>query len=243
MTDPDDRRPVRAAAKRLYGAGQQIWDPADDWNRIKSEEVSKFGERYAGADLRRAKSILDAGCGRDGYPWLPPHRISFDRFQAQVAPHQWPVVGSVEALPFRDGAFEYVVCVGAVLNYVSGAEALSELSRVSSHGAKLLLHFESSKSFEHVLTRRWNQPVVRIATTNSGRPDTIWVYRPTYIYDLLHEGGFKILHKRCFHIASAAALRLGFGQQQASKWAKWDRFVPWAGALADDVILLAEKTG
>ncbi|HKO18831.1 MAG TPA: methyltransferase domain-containing protein, partial [Acidobacteriaceae bacterium] len=109
------------------------------------------------------------------YSWISPTAVSFDRFGAQLHRMSNPVVGDLESLPFHDGTFEGVVCVGPVINYVSALEAISEMSRVLRQGGSLLLHFESSDSLEHLGTSRWRKRVAPLRTINNGKEDVVWI--------------------------------------------------------------------
>jgi SAM-dependent methyltransferase len=175
----DDDLLVRESAERLYGGGHRIWDPKDRWNAYKRSIIDEFSEQHARALISQAETILDAGCGSERYSWLPEREISFDRFPKQLRDKSRAVVGDLGLLPFKCGSIDFVVCVASVLNYVSAIEAISEMSRVLRPGGYLLLHYETSTSFEHVLRPLWAHSVARINTINNGRDDTLWIYRPT----------------------------------------------------------------
>lgn len=235
-----DARLVRLSASRLYGDGQPIWDPEDRWNQHKRAEIDRFCRGFRDK-LAAADRVLDAGCGNEPYDWLPVQTVSLDRFWRQVEGRPQGVVGDLRQLPFADGAFTFAVCVASVLNYVDPIAAIAELARVVEVRGRLLLHFETSTSFEHIGEEHWGRPATRIDTINAGRPDSIWVYQPAFIFRALEAVGFRIRLKRRFHIVSAAGLRLGLSQQAAARWALADRLATPLGAFADDVILLAER--
>jgi SAM-dependent methyltransferase len=243
MLEKTDRRLIRASAEKLYGAGQKIWHANDPWNAHVRKEIDKFGRKYAKEQVANASQALDVGCGSESYGWLPETRISTDRFEAQLKNVPNPMVADVEDLPLETQSVDFIVCVGAVLNYASAAEAIAELARVSQPGGFLLLQFETSTSFEHVLTKRWGAPAMRIETVNAVRAETLWVYNPRYIFDLLSTFGFEVVVSERFHVLSALGLRLGMGQQRAARLAHLDRAFQWCGRFADDVILLAQKRG
>ncbi|SEO31057.1 Methyltransferase domain-containing protein [Bradyrhizobium sp. OK095] len=241
MSRLDDELIVRDAARRLYGDGQPIWDPKDRWNSYKRASISAFCSRHASHLLSEAEAILDAGCGSEAYPWMPERSICLDRHFLQTRAKSNGVVGDLCSLPFEKGSFDFVVCVASVLNYVSAIEAISEVSRVLRPGGHLILHYETSTSFEHVLKSTWGMPVARTETINGGRPDTLWVYRPSYITTILRGARLQGRKVQRFHIASALGLRIGLGQQTSAKFAVLDPFVQRLGMFADDVIILAEK--
>lgn len=242
MERSNDAELVAAAAFRLYGAGQAIWDPKDRWNSYKRQAIDRFARKFVAPHISATSVILDLGCGSQPYDWLPAHTISLDRYFEQVRGNPTPVVGNIEQLPFRTSVATLVVCVASVLNYVSAAEAIAEFKRVLKPSGTLLLHFETSTSFERLGSRNWGAPVVRVETINSGREDTLWVYRPSYILALLQSSGFRLLRQSRFHILSALALRFCLKQQQAARFAALDRVCAPLASLSDDVILIAEKT-
>ncbi|PZA09719.1 hypothetical protein DNX69_20390 [Rhodopseudomonas palustris] len=240
MLQSDDL-PIKKIIERLYGDGQAIWDAHDRWNRYKRAGIDGFAKEFVSPLLARSKSVLDAGCGCQPYSWTPPLSIGFDIFEKQLAARQLGVVGDVSRLPFRDGSFEFIICVASVMNYVPALETISEFSRTLRQGGHLLLHYETSTSFEHFLTRRWGAPVTRINTLNNGREDAVWVYSSEYIDSVLTLNGFRVLKQRFFHIASALLLRVGFSQQRAAGLAALDCALKPFDRLGDDRIILAEK--
>jgi hypothetical protein len=135
-----------------------------------------------------------------------------------------------------------LVDVGPVLNYAAVVESVCELSRVTKIGGYVVLHYESSRSFEHLLRRPWNRFVAPVETVNSGHADRLWVYSPKLIDKLLRQNGLMIRRATSFHIVSSAAIRLGLSQPKAVRFAKLDRLFSWLGFFADDQIILAEKT-
>lgn len=240
METSDDERAIRSSAQRLYAEGQVIWHDEDAWNTYKRACIDRFcADAIAGQTYQRP---LDIGAGRHPYEWMPIDTLHSDRFHEQVRHRSAAVVADAEALPFADKTFDLVVCVGAVLNYVSAIECINEISRVMERGGRLLLHFETSTSAEQIGSKRWGASAARTSTTNASRPDDIWIYRPQFIYSQLSTLGLRILRRRSFHIASAVGLRLGLSQTIAARWAALDWLMQPFQLLADDVILLAERT-
>ena len=241
MAGQDNTALVRNSAQRLYGEGQPIWNADDRWNAYKRRRIDQFARLYAAAPIHDAASVLDAGCGNLGYDWLAQVAVRLDRFPRQVARLPNAVTGDIETLPFKNEVFDFVVCVASVLNYVSAAEAITEMARVTRRGGGLLLHFETSSSLEYLWRSPWCRPVTRIRTINSGQEDDIWVYHPRYVSSLLRNVGYKIKKYQGFHIASALALRFGWPQQRAAMLSVLDpMFLPMS-RFSDDIILLAER--
>jgi SAM-dependent methyltransferase len=237
----DGRTTVRESANRMYSAGQEIWSSGDLWHQHMRRQIEAFVLRHGKPLLELSPAILDAGCGRDSYSWMPPHTTNLDYFYEQVSEKQHAVVGDVKALPFVPSAFDLVFCIGSVLNYVSAFEAIAELARVCKPGAHLFLQFESSSSFEQIFRSSWNAPAHLNRTVNAGRTDHIWIYSPSYIFDVLKQVGFRVVDSNRFHILPALLTRIGVGHGRAAAIAKSDEFFPWLGLFADNVILLAER--
>jgi len=240
--ESDDDIIVQKSAQHLYGAGQKIWDSRDLWNSYKRHRIDRFAREHASARIQPGHLILDAGCGSEGYGWLPTDRIFFDRFAAQIQGMPTPVVGDLKHLPFESQSFDWVVCIASVLNYASAVESISEIGRVLKAGGSLLLHYESSASLEHLGHAHWKSLAARISTINSGRTDHIRVYNPNFIDRLLSSAGLVKHQEARFHILSGFGLRLGFGQQTAARLAALDAAANFLRRFSDDVILLAEKT-
>lgn len=239
----DGPEEVRRSAEQLYGEGQPIWDPDDHWNARKLREIDRFCARHFPNLASENARVLNAGSGSHTYLWMPPEAVFVDKFAAQLNGRQKAVVADIEALPFEDRSFDLVICVGSVLNYVSAIEALAELTRVMAAGARLVLHFETSNSLDHLFTTRWRAPVAPLRTINSGRADTIWIYSHAFVGRTLRHLGLEIERRHAFHICSAALLRLGLPQQIAAYGQKLDWIMRPLRSVADDIILIARKNG
>jgi len=123
-----ERSVVRRSAADLYGQGQEIWLESDRWNQHKRKRIERFILDNVVMQQERG-AALDVGSGNFVYAWMPGDVVSADRFPEQVAGKRRAVVCDIEMLPFKDGSFDLIFCIGSVLNYVSAFEALHELSR------------------------------------------------------------------------------------------------------------------
>lgn len=225
----------------MYADGQPIWPVDDLWHQHTRSQLEQFTLQHAVNFLHSATNVLDVGCGRDHYEWMPRRTINLDRFFSQVQNRSKALVADLERLPFHGASFDLVICIGSVLNYVSAVEAIAEIARVTALGGHAILHFETSSSFEQLGTRRWNSSVHLYKTINSSRSDFIWLYSPSFVNQVIDSAGFKILKMARFHILSALLTRIGVSHNKAVFAAKFDPLVPWLRQFADDRIILVEK--
>jgi SAM-dependent methyltransferase len=236
-----DRERIRDAAASRYAAGGEIWPDTDRWNTAKRLAIDTFCRANLGAVADDA-TVLNAGAGSFSYGWMPPQAINLDRFPGQASQLPNAVAADVENLPFSDDTFDVVICIGSVLNYVSAMEALAELCRVLKPGGRMLLHYETSNSAEHLGTSRWRASAAALPTINNGEDDFIWVYSRAYVERTLRRFGVVVEKQRAFHIASAVLLRIGLSQDVAARASILDRWLAPLSALGDDLILRGRKS-
>jgi ubiquinone/menaquinone biosynthesis C-methylase UbiE len=118
-------------------------------------ERGRFGgwRRWLPGGARGRTLDLGTGTGRN-LPWLPPgtRAVACDpgRENLRAAGARAPGVALVraraEALPFRDGAFDTVLCGMVLCSVDEPAAALAELARVTAPGGevRLLEHVRAS---------------------------------------------------------------------------------------------------
>jgi hypothetical protein len=242
MRPSRDRSPlVRGSARRLYASRSANWPQDDGWNAYKHQEIERFILKTGLDIVRGAQRTLDAGAGDSTYHWMPPRCISLDRYKFQLTRKANAVVGDIERMPFSDSAFDLVICVGSVLNYLSAAEAMNEIARIIASQGYLFLHFESSKSFEQIFSRSWGALAYFNKTTNGSQTDYVWVYSPNYILSLLRALRFHVIEQARFHILSALACRFGIHQRYACHLAGLDKVAKSLSYFADDIVILAQK--
>lgn len=226
----------------MYSGTSSNWPAGDGWNAYKRKRIGDFIVQTGTQILKNARRILDAGAGDTEYEWMPS-RVSLDRHYFQLHQKENAVVGDIEQMPFADGSFDLVVCVGSVLNYASAAETLSEISRVTARNGFAYIHFESSKSFEQLFLHSWGAAAVLNKTINGTRDDYIWIYSPEYIASLLRGLDFNVVASARFHILSSLCCRFGVAQTYAHYAARLDWLGSFLRRLSDDMIILAQRGG
>jgi SAM-dependent methyltransferase len=109
---------------------------------------------------------LDLGCGHNFLPpWMPHQDLTpqlgrwavagIDLDEQAIRRHaalRHRVLGNIERLPFRDGAFDFVSANMVVEHVAEPAELFVELSRVLAPGGTLLIHTPNVQGYTTLLT-------------------------------------------------------------------------------------------
>src|SRR5262245_9832016 len=149
---PDENAVVSDVTARFFDAMAASYDELEPWYEHlyrRLHGILQSAVPGAGGGAR----ALDAGCGTGfqtaivaalGYR---PHGLDVSAASLAVARARLPgarlVRGDLGALPYRDGAFDAVVCAGSAIDFVAEPRAaLAEIGRVMRRGAWLLLEYE-----------------------------------------------------------------------------------------------------
>jgi len=140
--------------------------------------------------------------------------------------------------------FDYIICVGSVINYCDAIASISEMSRVSKTKGKLILEFENSYSFEYFARTEYGSSAEIVTTKYFEQLHNLWVYSLDYIQGILMEYSFVIRNYSAFHILSSLLLNRNYDENTAAKLAKLDcifQYIPFFKKRANSIILLCEK--
>jgi len=123
---------VRAYYDRLYeGSGH------GESERFYTWALGILGDRERGR-------LLDVGCGSGGFLRVAGG-VGVDVSLRALQPVSGPaVVAYGEALPFRDGSFSRVTCLGSLEHFLDPLAAVREMARVMSPGGKALVMVPNS---------------------------------------------------------------------------------------------------
>jgi 2-polyprenyl-3-methyl-5-hydroxy-6-metoxy-1,4-benzoquinol methylase len=87
--------------------------------------------------------ILDVGCGSSRIVQNMPHVVGMDLALRKLrwlrAPGRWLLQGDLSRLPFRDGAFDSVICSEVIEHIPREQVHLDELVRVARPGGLLII--------------------------------------------------------------------------------------------------------
>ena len=214
----------------------------DRWHSYTDSKTKALLARYLGHPNRsRENWLLNAGAGvyQIGYDgWL---EIDVDLFATPIAGMARAVCANIQELPFPDGWFDAVVCVGEVLAYCDPPKAIRELARVLAPGGRLICDFGSTLGFRHWLRPTLGKAAALIEVEYNGLPEKTWVYDPRYIRQLMKRFGFRIRAQVGTHSWSALARRLGFNLTHSLATQRAFEWLPLATPWSETITLVADR--
>ena len=99
--------------------------------------------------VQNERSILDVGCGTGsllriaGNKGLKTHGIDISiealKVAKKIVPSSHLMLGVGEGLPFSDGSFDYITCLGAIEHFQDIDRGLKEMIRVAKKDAKFCI--------------------------------------------------------------------------------------------------------
>jgi SAM-dependent methyltransferase len=231
--------------RRRYNSRLEIWPVDDVWHRYTYERLIAAVNRLTRALGLRNKTILNLGSGGNGYGINADSHVHLDLADIRLPQVKLAAVGTAECLPFKNNSFDFVLCVGAVLNYCDAAAAISEIARVLTPTGILFLEFESSESAEYLWTSKFGIASTFVTTNFQGEPESLWLYNPSYIIGLLKAVGMSVMHNEGFHAITAFIFRLTRNERFAIRFVQIDRLIfvrTLFRRFACNRILLAKKS-
>jgi len=158
-----------------------------------------------------ANRLLNAGAGVYGNTTGESSEVSVDLFSTPMKGRRNAVCANVERLPFRDGSFNCVLCVGEVLAYCDPSAAFAEFSRVLAPTGTLICDFGNSRSVSHWFNRTFARAADLVVDEYNGSPEKIWRYDPRYMSGLLNSHGFVTKAKFGIQSPSGVGRLVGLG--------------------------------
>lgn len=187
--------------------------------------------------------ILNAGSGGSTYGIKEEmYHVDLAEKQIERFPKHW--VSSVEHLPFEDSLFNLAICVGSVINHNDPLPVISELSRVMSQSARLILEYERSLTGELLFKKGYGKSAtIQLYDYNGQSDHKLWLYSDKYIESLLLATGLKIQKSMLFHSFSAVYNRIHNDEIKAGEYSSFDSKIPFPikKYIAHNRILLCSK--
>jgi ubiquinone/menaquinone biosynthesis C-methylase UbiE len=230
------------AVKKFYENAPEVWPADESWYSYLKLGIETYIRKKCNS-LNNAY-ILNAGSGGNNYGIVSNNMYHVDIVENKITNLKNAVVSSIETLPFPDTMFDYVICVGSVINYCDAIASIAEMSRVLKKHGKLILEFENSFSFEYSGKEEYGRSAEIIKTKYMDQSHYLWVYSFKYIKKILLEFSFIIRNFSAFHILSCLHLKKHNDEDIAAKLAKFDcilRYISYFKKHAGNLVLLCEK--
>ena len=227
--------------KEFYNATPEIWAVDDLWHQWSLRQIQEY---LSGIAFSNQDSVLNAGSGGNDYNISCKEMVHVDIAEKKLAGIPNAVVSSIESMPFPNGQFDGIVCVGSVINYCDAGAVVAEFSRVAKPGAVLILEFENSGGFEYRREACYKESAAVVTVQFQGVAHTQWLYSVPYIKSLLKAHCFSIQDVYPYHICSSLALSLNGLEGKSTKFARLDilaRKIPPFAAHANNCIIRCKK--
>ena len=230
--------PKAGFARNVFAPRYDVEEFQEDaWHRHAAEKTATIVQRQIGR-LAPGGRALNAGAGVYTFDAVEIEEVRVDLFVKPLKARGNAVCADVQLLPFGEGTFDLVVCVGEVLGYCDPATALAELTRVLAPSGTLVCDFANSRGFPRWLTPGFGRAADVVTTEYNGTPERSWVYDPRYVESLLARHGMVVRERMGTHTWSSLARRVGLSADtairlqrslaapaQAQRWAELVTFV------------------
>ena len=151
--------PARSAIAALFDGMAATYDDLEPWYEHLYAVLHAILSAEIGPAPAAGGRALDAGCGTGLQTRLladrawRAHGTDISAGLLLIARDRLPdaelTFATVEALPYRDGSFDVVVCCGSTLSFVDDpGRALAEFGRVLRPGGRLFLEAEHRPSLD-----------------------------------------------------------------------------------------------
>jgi ubiquinone/menaquinone biosynthesis C-methylase UbiE len=245
-------------------------------NNYRSDTVDRFvasvmEDAINAAELGQGSAVLDAGCGSGtntlrlasagfNVSGIDLSEFALDKAKERVAQAGLTAdffAGDLTKMPFEDGSFDAVFCIGVLMHIPTFQDALGELNRVLKPGGKLVISETNQNSIEQLAYRVYWKTLSSRDLKVERHPYGVEVWSKTtagplvarrmnipWLIRHMQNNGMVLRYKRAgaftelFNAISHPTLKRFFlGMNQA-----WFR-MRGPAALSTGVITIFEKTG
>lgn len=210
--------------KKMYNKVEEIWPKDDKWhNYIKFIIESKL---YKWIDSKPQSYILNAGSGGTEYDILG-RVCHLDIADEKISKKKDFIVSSIENIPIENNTFDYIICVGSVINYSRNiSKVLNELVRVLKPGGKLILEYERANSAELLFNKHHKDDCFYQEYLFNGATHGIWLYSDKLIDKILKDSlNLKLKKQFRFHSLSAVAEKYNWSLKAQCFLTKFDKCI------------------
>lgn len=230
----------QAKIKEFYEKIPNVWPENDNWHNYSRYQIHNYLKKETIKDFDK---VLNAGSGGNDYN-LNCEMFHLDIAENKICHFKNYIVGSADNIPLHNIKFDFIICVGSVINYTDAISTISEFSRLTSKGGHLILEFESSWGYEHLKTTAFKKPAEIVTLKYNNESHKQWIYSYNYIKDILNSFNFKIENTYRFHILSSLVYNHKKDENQAAVFAKFDtilRYMPFVNRHSNNIIIKCVK--
>lgn len=210
--------------RKLYNDCQTSWPQESKWHTYTHNYATQFVNDYLKDEVTPQTVILNAGSGETAYN-IRGKVYNCDIAEGKISQSENPIIASIEDLPCEDAFFDYVICVGSVINYCDAFAAIGELSRVLKSKGQLILEFERSESGEFLFTREYGRSVTQHTYQYNSQQHRLWLYSEQYIKDIFECNHLQFIYRERFHTVSGLLSRF-FDDEKIAGFSKFDSLIP-----------------
>lgn len=227
---------------RRYNSVKTIWDAKDKWHLRTHDMIRAFINTSIKSIPRELRSkTLNAGSAGYSYDLGENGMFHIDLAETKIFGVPRAVLGNIQSEPFKSSTFGLVICVGSVINYCDPIRVFEEFRRLMRSDGYLILEFESSRTFELLGKKGFNQSVVLTDTFYNGTEERLWYFSEKFVQQLAHEFELQICARNTCHVLSPLIYRISRSESLASRFSRFDNFlrrIPGVSLLASNVIYL-----
>lgn len=155
------------------------------WQRKRYKLIMKHVDKN--------KKILDMGCGTNriiqDLPNAVAADISFSRVNYLKRTNRYRTVSDINHIPFKDEAFDTVICSQVIEHILKNDKVFKELNRVMKKGGTLLL---GTPDYDKT-TWRLIEAIYKLILSNAYGDQHITKYGRKMLFNTLKQNGFDIL--------------------------------------------------
>ncbi len=185
--------------KKFYEKSSEVWPSGNIWYDYEKKKIKYFINKYIFDGY-----ILNAGSGGNTYG-LTNKMCHVDIVETNICKYDDYVVANIEQLPFQNLVFDYIICVGDVINYCDAEKAIKELHRVVKKQGKMIIEFENASAYEYIGRKFYGSDKVLTNLEYMGEVTNQYLYSCKYIKEILEMNGFEIKKELSMHIISGLA--------------------------------------
>ena len=227
--------------RQLYNEMDEIW-PTNDKLYLYTKSIieKKVGKWINSYD---SSYILNAGSGGTEYE-VRGKVCHLDIAENKIRNKEDFIIGSIENIPIQDELFDFVICVGSVINYINNiSAALEELTRTLKNGGFLILEYERTNTAELWFKKNHNDDCFFKVYQYNGAEHGIWLYSDKLINSLMFSNSMKLQKQYRFHSLSSVAARFNRKERTQFFLTKFDKIVyPFSYFMAHNRICLWKKS-